>query len=54
MDSAHPKTGTPSMLVAGMSVRVVQELGGWRSLRMFERYTHPSDAETRRAQHTEH
>ena len=42
-------TGASSMLADGISVRVVQEIGGWRSLRMLERYTHPTDAETRRA-----
>ena len=42
-------TGASSMLADGISVRGVQEIGGWRSLRMLERYTHPTDAETRRA-----
>ena len=42
-------TGASSMLADGISVRVVQEIGGWTSLRMLERYTHPTDAETRRA-----
>ena len=37
------------MLADGISVRAVQDIGGWTSLRMLERYTHPSDAETRRA-----
>ena len=37
------------MLADGISVRVVQEIGGWTSLRMLERYTHPTDGETRRA-----
>ena len=32
-----------------MGVRVVQEIGGWNSLRMLERYTHPTDAEKLRA-----
>ena len=30
-------TGASSMLADGISVRVVQEIGGWRSLRMLER-----------------
>ena len=42
-------TDASSMLADGISVRVVQEIGGWTSLRMLERYTHPTDAETRRA-----
>ena len=37
------------MLAEGISVRVVQEIGGWTSLRMLERYTHPTDAEKLRA-----
>ena len=42
-------TGTSFMLAEGISVRVVQEIGGWTSLRMLERYTHPTDAEKLRA-----
>ncbi len=42
-------TGASFMLADGISVRVVQEIGGWTSLRMLERYTHPTDAEKRRA-----
>ena len=42
-------TGASGMLAGGASVRAVQEIGGWTSLRMLERYTHPTDAETRRA-----
>ena len=37
------------MLAEGISVRVVQEIGGWTSLRMLERYTHQTDAEKLRA-----
>ena len=42
-------TGASFMLAEGISVRVVQEIGGWTSLRMLERYTHPTDAEKLRA-----
>ena len=42
-------TGASVMLAEGVSLRAVQEIGGWTSLRMLERYTHPTDAEKRRA-----
>ena len=42
-------TGTTVMLAAGASLRAVQEIGGWTSLRMLERYAHPSDGEKRKA-----
>ena len=42
-------TGATVMLASGASLRAVQEIGGWTSLRMLERYAHPSDAEKRRA-----
>ena len=45
-------TGASAMLAAGISVRVVQEIGGWTSLRMLERYPHPTDAEKLRAVET--
>ena len=37
------------MLGEGVLVRVVQEIGGWASLRMLERSTHPTDEEVRGA-----
>lgn len=37
------------MVAAGVSLRAVQEIGGWTSLRMLERYAHPSDEEMQRA-----
>jgi hypothetical protein len=37
------------MVAAGISLRVVQDIGGWSTLRMLERYTHPSGAEMSRA-----
>ena len=37
------------MLASGASLRAVQETGGWTSLRMLERYAHPTDSEKRRA-----
>ena len=42
-------TAATAMLESGVSLRAVQEIGGWTSLRMLERYAHPSDAEKRRA-----
>ena len=35
-------TGASAMVAAGVSLRVVQEIGGWTSLRMLERYAHPT------------
>lgn len=37
-------TGATRLVDAGVSIRVIQELGGWQSLRQLERYTHPSEA----------
>ena len=37
------------MVAAGISLRVVQDIGGWSTLRMLERYAHPSGAEMSRA-----
>jgi integrase len=42
-------TGAPAMVAAGISLRVVQDIGGWSTLRMLERYAHPSGAEMSRA-----
>ena len=42
-------TAASMMLASGASLRAVQEIGGWTSLRMLERYAHPTDAEKRRA-----
>ena len=42
-------TGASAMVAAGVSLRVVQEIGGWTSLRMLERYAHPSGEEMQRA-----
>jgi integrase len=36
-------TGASRMLAAGADVKTVMEIGGWRSLRVLERYLHPSD-----------
>ena len=52
IDASHHTlrhTGASVMLAEGVSLRAVQEIGGWTSLRMLERYTHPTDAEKRRA-----
>ena len=42
-------TGASIMEAAGVSLRAIQEIGGWTSLRMLERYAHPRDAEKRKA-----
>jgi hypothetical protein len=42
-------TGASAMVAAGISLRVVQDIGGWSTLRMLERYVHPSGAEMSRA-----
>lgn len=36
-------TGTTRLVEAGVPLRVVQELGGWKSMRQLERYAHPTD-----------
>jgi hypothetical protein len=42
-------TGASAMVAAGISLRVVQDIGGWSTLRMLKRYAHPSGAEMSRA-----
>ena len=42
-------TGASAMVAAGISLRVVQDIGGWSTLRMLERYAHPTGAEMSRA-----
>jgi hypothetical protein len=37
------------MVANGVSLRAVQTIGGWSSLRMVERYAHVDDAELARA-----
>jgi Phage integrase family len=37
------------MVSSGVSLRAVQTIGGWSSLRMVERYAHVDDAELARA-----
>jgi hypothetical protein len=37
------------MVANGVSLRAVQMIGGWTSLRMVERYAHLDDAELQRA-----
>lgn len=36
-------TGTTRMVDAGVSLRIVQEIGGWKSMRQLERYAHPTE-----------
>ena len=42
-------TGATNMIRDGASLRAVQVIGGWKSLRMVERYAHVTDAELHRA-----
>lgn len=42
-------TGATVMVANGVSLRAVQTIGGWSSLRMVERYAHVDDAELQRA-----
>lgn len=37
------------MVAAGVSLRAVQEIGGWTSLRILERYPHPTGDEMSKA-----
>jgi hypothetical protein len=41
-------TGASAMGRAEISLRVIQDIGGWSTLRMPERYAHPSGAEMSR------
>jgi site-specific recombinase XerD len=47
-------TGVTLMLEQGIDHRTIQQLAGWTSLRMLERYGHPRDKEARRAVTTMH
>jgi site-specific recombinase XerD len=42
-------TGATVMVRSGVSLRAVQTIGGWSSLRMVERYAHVTDEELQRA-----
>lgn len=42
-------TGATVMIANGASLRAVQTIGGWSSLRMVERYAHVTDEELLRA-----
>ena len=42
-------TGATVMVANGVSLRAVQVIGGWSSLRMVERYAHVDDTELQRA-----
>ena len=42
-------TGAPAMVAAGISLRVVQDIGGWSTLRMLERDAHPTGVQMSRA-----
>jgi integrase len=47
-------TGASVMVANGVSLRAVQMIGGWTSLRMVERYAHLDDAELQRAVRVTH
>lgn len=42
-------TGASRMLAAGADVKTVMRIGGWRNLRVLERYLHPTDEAARAA-----
>lgn len=42
-------TGASRMLAAGVDVKTVMLIGGWKNLKVMERYLHPGDAAARRA-----
>lgn len=42
-------TGASRMLEAGVDVKTVMLIGGWKNLKVMERYLHPGDAQMRRA-----
>ncbi len=42
-------TATSRLVDQGVSLRIVQELGGWQSLRQLERYAHPTEDAKRQA-----
>jgi integrase len=47
-------TGATVMVANGVSLRAVQTIGGWSTLRMVERYAHVDDAELARAVRVTH
>jgi len=47
-------TGATLMVQSGVSLRALQVIGGWSSLRMVERYAHVDDAELQRAVRQNH
>lgn len=42
-------TAASRLVDAGVSLRIIQELGGWKSLRQLERYAHPTESSKRQA-----
>lgn len=42
-------TGTTRMVDAGVSLRIIQAIGGWKSMRQLERYGHPTEQAKRQA-----
>jgi integrase len=45
-------TGASRMLARGVDVKTVMRIGGWRSVKILERYLHPTDAAARDAVNT--
>lgn len=45
-------TGASRMLEAGVDIKTVMRIGGWRNLKTLERYLHPTDAAAQRAVNT--
>ena len=45
-------TGASRMLEAGADVKTVMEIGGWKNLKVLERYLHPSEARKQAAVNT--
>lgn len=45
-------TGASRMLEAGVDVKIVMEIGGWKNLKVLERYLHPSEDRKRAAVNT--
>jgi integrase len=42
-------TGASRMLAAGVDVKTVMEIGGWKNLAVMQRYLHPTDERKREA-----
>jgi site-specific recombinase XerD len=54
VDTGFRHTGATIMNRNGVSLRAIQMIGGWSTLRMVERYAHVDDAELARAVRVTH